>query len=62
MTFGNFQFVATHKSCADSDARTMPISTFKYEHTRQQVPSAIGKHYGRDAAIGSSTQQGLSIT
>jgi len=42
MTFGSFQFVTAHKSCADSGAPTMPISTLKYQHTRQQVPSAIG--------------------
>jgi hypothetical protein len=62
MTFGSFQFVTAHKSCADSGAPTMPISTLKYQHTRQQVPSAIGKHHGKDAAIRGSIQQGLPST
>jgi len=62
MTFGNFQFVTTHKSCADTDVLTMSISMSTYQHTRQQVPSAVGKHNGRDTAIGGSIQQGLPIT
>ena len=61
MTFGSFQIVTTHKSCADSDAPTMPILMSKYKHTRQQVPSATGQHNGRDEAIEGSMQQGIPI-
>jgi len=61
MTFGSFQIMTPRQSCADSDAPTMPNLTSKYQHTGQQVPSAIGKHNGRDAAIGGSMQQGIPI-